>query len=98
MLRLVSPETQPQLFAEDRDYVTLSHCWGGAGNKHNPLLLEGNFEERQQSGIDIKSLPKTFQDAIQIASWHKGKSGVFFEMTMLIVISSEVALDRFSVY
>ena len=88
MLQLVVPETQPELFAKDRDYITLSHCWGDSGSKHNPLLLEDNFEERQQSGISIRTLPKTFQDAVQITGWHKGTSVVSRTMITLIVLSS----------
>ena len=98
MLQLVNPEIQPQQFARNRDYVTLSHCWGDLGSKYNPLLLEDNFAERQRNGIHIRMLPKTFQDAIQIAGCQKGTSVVSREMIMLIMISSEMALDRLPVY
>ena len=69
MLRLVSPKAEPQAFAERRDYITVSHCWG---TSDNPLLTDDNFEERQQSGIHISKLPRTFQDAIQVAQWYNG--------------------------
>lgn len=73
MLHLVSPETEPSLFAEHRDYITVSHCWGASGSQNNALLKEHNFEKRQRLGIHVKELPRTFQDALQIASWYKGK-------------------------
>ena len=43
-------------------YTTLSHCWGKIRIER---LLETNFDSRVQ-GIDITTLPKTFQDAIDI--------------------------------
>ncbi|EON62855.1 hypothetical protein W97_02080 [Coniosporium apollinis CBS 100218] len=43
-------------------YMTLSHCWG----KTQPIrLLRGNLEAMLRS-VSLKSLPKTFKDAIHI--------------------------------
>jgi hypothetical protein len=45
-------------------YITLSHCWGKA-NASQPKLTSGNIESLKRN-IDINSLSKTFQDAIEI--------------------------------
>ncbi|KAF9459324.1 heterokaryon incompatibility protein-domain-containing protein [Collybia nuda] len=47
---------------EGLEYLTLSHCWGGA--KILRLLVE-NFDQLI-TGIPMSSLPKTFQDAVII--------------------------------
>ena len=73
MLRLVCPEKEPSLFAKNQDYITVSHCWGAPGSQNYSMLKEHNFEKRQRRGIHVKELPRTFQDALQIASWFKGK-------------------------
>ncbi|OAP57820.1 hypothetical protein AYL99_08558 [Fonsecaea erecta] len=44
------------------DYVALSHCWGS----DNTLKTTTNTLEERQNGIDWQTLPKTFQDAIQV--------------------------------
>ncbi|KAK4556473.1 hypothetical protein LTR86_006617 [Recurvomyces mirabilis] len=64
MLRLVHTGT-----SEAKTFVTLSHCWG-----HNvqPILTTQNVEERCKSGISIDTLPKTFQDAVTVATWFNG--------------------------
>ena len=48
------------------EYVTLSHCWGKAVNKHHTLTSE-TYEEFTR-GIPISRLPKTFRDAIHFAA------------------------------
>jgi hypothetical protein len=45
-------------------YVTLSHCWG----KHQPLKLTKGNKEAFQKKIDVSALPKTFTDAMKVAS------------------------------
>lgn len=42
-------------------YIALSHCWG---TEQHFMTTEKNIEEHR-SGIAIKNLPKTFQDAIE---------------------------------
>ncbi|KAH7139654.1 heterokaryon incompatibility protein-domain-containing protein, partial [Dactylonectria estremocensis] len=44
-------------------YATLSHCWGGA----EILKLEKQTLSMFKDGIPLPQLPKTFQDAIQVA-------------------------------
>jgi len=46
-------------------YVTLSHCWGKTGNPF--CLNEGNLNVFRDSGIPLKELPRTFEDAINFA-------------------------------
>jgi hypothetical protein len=46
-------------------YVTLSHCWGNTG--HHFCLKESNLDVFQRSGIPLKELPRTFQNAIDFA-------------------------------
>jgi len=43
-------------------YATLSHCWG----YRNPLKLIGSTFSALSKGVQVSSLPKTFQDAIAI--------------------------------
>jgi hypothetical protein len=45
----------------DPKYVTLSHCWGSL----QLPKLTASTHDSLVNGIDIESLPKTFQDAIQ---------------------------------
>jgi hypothetical protein len=72
-LRLVCPALTPASFAEDREWMTLSHCWGAWGAKEYPALIRSNLEERQRTGLEIMDLPKTFQDTVEIAGWLKSK-------------------------
>jgi hypothetical protein len=46
-------------------YAALSHQWGSIGQHRNFCTYTTNFEELKQN-IDIKNLPKTYQDAIRI--------------------------------
>ena len=43
-------------------YMTLSHCWGSI----KPKKLETHNIKAMRQGIELSTLPKTFQDAIQI--------------------------------
>ncbi|KAH8756826.1 heterokaryon incompatibility protein-domain-containing protein [Hyaloscypha finlandica] len=47
-----------------RGYATLSHCWGGEPMKF--MLTTDNLEDCYKA-INMTDLPKTFQDAIQVA-------------------------------
>lgn len=73
-LRLVCPALRPAPFAEDREWMTLSHCWGAWGANENPILTKSNLEERQRTGLRMVDLPKTFQDTVEIAGWLNSKS------------------------
>lgn len=44
-------------------YMTLSYCWGG----NDSLKLTAPTIEELRSGVSISQLPKTIQDAIQVA-------------------------------
>ena len=68
-LRLVCPALDRASFAEDEEWMTLSHCWGTWGAKNNPMLTKGNLKKRQKVGLSLEKLPKTFQDALEIAGW-----------------------------
>lgn len=72
-LRLVCPALTPAPFAEDRQWMTLSHCWGAWGVKKNPILKKSNLEKRQRTGMKTVDLPKTFQDTVEIAGWLNSK-------------------------
>ena len=66
-LRLVCPALTPAPFDGDREWMTLSYCWGAWGAKENPILKKSNLEERQRTGLKVADLPKTLQDAVEIA-------------------------------
>ncbi|KAL2204866.1 HET-domain-containing protein [Sarocladium strictum] len=68
-VRIVVPSEQPAAFSGSSEYASLSHCWGSWGSKEPSLLLSNNVQSRISEGIDLKGLPKTFQDAFKIASW-----------------------------
>ncbi|CZR56687.1 uncharacterized protein PAC_06576 [Phialocephala subalpina] len=53
---------------DEGDYIALSHCWGSftPGEVEDYRTLRHNFDARTES-IDINKLPRTFQDAIQVA-------------------------------
>ncbi|KAM0189717.1 hypothetical protein ACHAPI_009907 [Fusarium lateritium] len=68
-VRLVIPDKKPEIFTKGVEYASLSHCWGANGAQENPMLLVANLEGRQSEGLDWDRLPKTFQDAFNIASW-----------------------------
>ena len=47
------------------NYLALSYCWGSADN-HPPKLLNSNVP-MYEAGVPSSFLPRTFQDALQIA-------------------------------
>ncbi|OAG05897.1 HET-domain-containing protein [Paraphaeosphaeria sporulosa] len=47
-------------------YVTLSHCWGA----NPPIKLTNANIEQFSRGIEIKKLPRTFRDAIEVCGWY----------------------------
>jgi hypothetical protein len=49
--------------APEEHYATLSHCWGGL----RTLQLTRTTIERFCKSIEIAAMPKTFQDAVQVA-------------------------------
>lgn len=49
----------------DLEYMSLSHCWG---SKPVISLSQSNIESLKR-GIPIRALPRTFQDAVVVASW-----------------------------
>jgi len=69
LLKISNPEfttVQLILTAQNRptsSYLTLSHCWG----QLNFLKLTSNTLPQLLVGIRILTLPKTFQDAVQMA-------------------------------
>ena len=72
-LRLICPANAPEEFAKHKEWMTLSHCWGEWGARENPVLKIDNLKERQNTGLKMLELPKTFQDAVEIAGWLKGE-------------------------
>lgn len=68
-LKLAMPADTPDAFDSERQYVTLSHCWGKWGASELPVLTKENLTKRLQDGVPISELPKTFQDAVKVASW-----------------------------
>ncbi|CAF3443463.1 unnamed protein product [Fusarium graminearum] len=68
VVRLVCLSKDKEVF-KGTEYASLSHCWGAHGAKENPKLLTTNIESRQAEGLNWENLPKTFQDAFEIASW-----------------------------
>lgn len=70
-LRLVLPHERPEEFVSRKQYVTLSHCWGNWGAVTLPVLTIGNLSDRQDTGLDISLLPKTFKEALEVAEWFK---------------------------
>ncbi|KAF7539400.1 hypothetical protein G7054_g2205 [Neopestalotiopsis clavispora] len=68
-LKLVIPAENPNVFASDKRYITLSHCWGRWGAVNLPVLNTKNLHERTTNGLDLSLLPQTFKDALVIAQW-----------------------------
>ncbi|UJO16349.1 uncharacterized protein CLAFUR5_04891 [Fulvia fulva] len=68
-LKLVSPVSEVDLFSRDRDFITLSHCWGTWGAEHSPKLTSQNIRSRFSIGLDLDNTPKTFRQALEIANW-----------------------------
>lgn len=53
---------------ERGEYVALSHCWGALSQAQKRAFCtsSANLEPRCTQGLDFKTLPKTFQDAITV--------------------------------
>lgn len=53
---------------ERGEYIALSHCWGtlSQARKRSFCTSSGNLKSRCTRGLDIGTLPKTFQDAITV--------------------------------
>lgn len=94
-LRLVHLEQDPAADTRDKRWITLSHCWGTA---NNPLLRTGNLHARREPGIRIEDLPRTFQDAVQVANWFEGNLEYLLVLVLLLTLHSEVSLDRLLVH
>ena len=69
-LRLFVPGEQPEEFENSSKFITLSHCWG---KLTLPVLTTRNLDERRISGLSMNEVPKSFQDAMEVASWFQGK-------------------------
>ncbi len=65
ILRIIETASRPR----DGEYMTLSHCWGSA----DFLTLRKNCVNSMKEGIVWSSLPKTFQDAVNVTMWFKIK-------------------------
>jgi hypothetical protein len=46
----------------DEEYVCLSYCWGSS----KPFTLNADTQSALYKGINMTTLPKTFQDAISV--------------------------------
>ncbi|KAK0716375.1 heterokaryon incompatibility protein-domain-containing protein [Lasiosphaeris hirsuta] len=68
-VKLVQPRDDPDAFVADRQYVTLSHCWGAWGGAELPVLTTENLSERLGGGLPVSLLPQTFNDALEAAHW-----------------------------
>ncbi|KAJ8113806.1 hypothetical protein OPT61_g4151 [Boeremia exigua] len=66
--------------ANERRYVTLSHCWGGVVSHR---LLRSNYDGFVR-GILVADLPKTFQDAIYFASALQGVDYIWIDSLCII--------------
>ncbi|KAM5361186.1 hypothetical protein ACJZ2D_013268 [Fusarium nematophilum] len=45
-------------------YVCLSYCWG---QSEFTVTTQGNLKDHFEKGIELKDLPRTFQDAVKVA-------------------------------
>lgn len=52
--------------AEEQPYIALSYCWGNATLM--PKTTKANLHDRKITGLETKSLPTTFRDAIEVAT------------------------------
>ncbi|PVI01416.1 HET-domain-containing protein [Periconia macrospinosa] len=48
-----------------REYVCLSHCWGG----HQPFTLTAETSGILRGGFPVSDLLRTFRDAVQVCHW-----------------------------
>jgi hypothetical protein len=72
-LVLIPTSSNMHLFAENRDHISLSHCWGSWGAVNNPQLKQSNLDDWTKDGLELDRLPQTFQDTVEIASWFGGE-------------------------
>ncbi|KAG6365005.1 hypothetical protein INS49_006611 [Diaporthe citri] len=63
-VNLVETKDLDEWKLKGKNYVTLSHKWGGTDK---PVRLTKETQETYQRGVKLGSLPKTFQDAIRFA-------------------------------
>lgn len=62
--RLVETRDESRMM-QQRQYITLSYCWGTDRGKTVPKTVRDNLQEHLQ-GISLMSLPKTFRDAMSV--------------------------------
>lgn len=62
-LEIHAGNKKPDLRNPGNDWATLSHCWGGS----SPLKTELKTLEAWRRAVPLKSMPKTFRDAVIIA-------------------------------
>jgi hypothetical protein len=62
--KIIETHSHAALNGQDRGikYATLSHCWGHV----QPLRLLTSNIERLKNGIPLRSVPKTFSDAVRV--------------------------------
>lgn len=66
-LKLVDSNTITGASQTLLSYATLSHCWGPPELSVRPLRTTQNTLKKHQEGFAFRDLPKTFQDAVQLA-------------------------------
>lgn len=88
MLKLATPLDNPDAFAADRRYVTLSHCWGAWGGAELPMLTTENLSDRLRDGLPISLLPQTFKDAVKVAEWFNSKLPTLFLREFYLILRS----------
>jgi hypothetical protein len=66
----------------NREYVTLSHCWGDKVNDHH-RLKRTNYDEFRKA-IPVGNLPKTFRDAIYFAAKLKNVGYIWIDSLCII--------------
>ncbi|EKG17140.1 Heterokaryon incompatibility [Macrophomina phaseolina MS6] len=68
-----------------KKYVTLSHCWGTPRSVERQLKLTAKTEtEFRASGIELRSFPKSFQDAIRFACRLPGVDYIWIDSMCII--------------
>ncbi|KIW05752.1 uncharacterized protein PV09_03608 [Verruconis gallopava] len=72
-IKLIEPRTNATVNKNDVRYATLSHCWGKPHSVKGQLKLTEENEARfKDAGIELRELPKTFRDAVLVASRLEG--------------------------
>jgi hypothetical protein len=75
------------------DYIALSHCWGNIPEEQKRVFCTStdNITERSHANMfDIKTLPKTFQDAI-ILTRELGKRYIWIDSLCIIQYGDDFA-------